>query len=89
MKEDDKHQQVCSPAVNRSYQPSKMNFSHDVLNAFKRFLGSGLVVKQQQDTRDKLSDKEKQCHSTEVIPDRMPVNGDCFLGNHTLDLMKV
>src|SRR5262245_53944530 len=67
-------QYVCRPAMNRADQPTESDFRHDELDTFESVLRTGPVIKQQQDSRYDLNRKQEQGHSSEVVPDRMPMN---------------
>src|SRR6516162_2727535 len=81
MDEERQDHQIRRPAVKGPDEPSELHLRHDELNAFECRFGGRPVIKKKQNSCDDLNGEKKQGHSAEVIPDRVPVNGNRLLVN--------
>ena len=79
MDEHHKDHQIGGPSVNRPDQPAELHLRHQKLDGLiacaRRWGDDGAKKNAGSD----LNHKEKQRHSTEIIPKRVPVNRHLFL----------
>src|SRR5262249_47493385 len=68
--------QVRGPRVNGAHKPAKRYARHDEAHAFVSLTSARSVVEEQQRAGPDLNAEEKQRHSAEVVPRRMPMQGD-------------
>src|SRR5215475_5801219 len=65
--------------MERAHQPTEAHLGHNELHTFKCGFRAWTVVQEQQNAGQHLNRKKKQRHAAEVIPDGLPVNGNCFM----------
>ncbi len=78
--------QVRRPRVDRADQPAELHLPHQKLDGLICLLGTGAVVEDQENTRGHLNQEKEECHPSQVVPDRMPVDRDLLLLRKLLQL---